>query len=86
MVSSTSAVVYNGQRAQVERRLINLALGVDQIQRGFEALKRHIEERKGRQLFTTVVELIIQQAFIEDELRVPKHLTRQVHDLYFNPQ
>ena len=33
-----------------------------------------------------VAKLIIYQAFIEDELEVPKHLARRIHDLYFHPQ
>jgi hypothetical protein len=30
--------------------------------------------------------LVIYRAFVEGELEVPKHLARQVHNLYFNPQ
>ena len=64
----------------------SFAIGVDRIQRNFEPLKRQIEEWKGRQLSTAVAKLIIYQAFIEDELEVPKHLARRIHDLYFHPQ
>ena len=63
----------------------SFAIGVDRIQRNFEPLKRQIEEWKGRQLSTAVAKLIIYQAFIEDELEVPKHLARRVHELYFQP-
>jgi hypothetical protein len=61
----------------------SFAIGVDRIQRNFEPLKRQIEEWKGRQLSTAVAKLIIYQAFIEDELEVPKQLARRIHDLYF---
>jgi hypothetical protein len=64
----------------------SFAIGVDRIQRNFEPLKRQIEEWQGRQLSTAVAKLIIYQAFIEDELEVPKHLARRIHDLYFHPQ
>lgn len=30
--------------------------------------------------------MIINQAFIESELGVPRHLALRVHDLYFDPQ
>ena len=58
----------------------SFAIGVDRIQRNFEPLKRQIEEWKGRQLSTTAAKLIIYQAFIEDELEVPKHLARRIRD------
>jgi hypothetical protein len=64
----------------------SFAIGVDRIQRNFEPLRRQAEEWQGRQLSTAVAKLIIYQAFIEDELGVPKHLARRVHELYFNPQ
>ena len=64
----------------------SFAIGVDRIQRNFEPLRRQAEEWQGRQLSTTVAKLIIYQAFIEDELEVPKHLARRIHDLYFHPQ
>ncbi len=35
---------------------------------------------------TAVAKLIIYQAFIEDELEVPKHLSRRIQDLDFHPQ
>ncbi len=63
----------------------SFAIGVDRIQRNFEPLKRQIEEWKGRQLSTAMAKLIIYQAFIEDELEVPKHLAKRVHELYFQP-
>jgi hypothetical protein len=37
-------------------------------------------------LSTAVAKLIIYQAFIEDELGVPKYPARRVHELYFHPQ
>ena len=42
-----------------------------------------MEEWRSRQISTVAAKLIIYQAFVESELDVPKHLARQVHDLYF---
>ncbi len=61
----------------------SFAITVDRIQRNFEPLKRQIEEWKGWQLSTAVAKLIIYQALTEEELEVPKHLARRVHELYF---
>jgi hypothetical protein len=41
---------------------------------------------KGTRLPDETAKLVIYRAFVEDELDVPKHLARCVHDLYFNPQ
>ena len=30
--------------------------------------------------------MIVYEAFIENELEVPKHLARRVHEYYFDPQ
>jgi Domain of unknown function (DUF932) len=61
----------------------SLAIGVDRMQRNFEPLRRQVEEWQTRQLTTAGAKLIIYQAFIEDELEIPKHLARRVHQLYF---
>jgi hypothetical protein len=63
----------------------SLAIGVDRMQRNFEPLKRQVEEWQARQLTAAAAKLIIYQAFIEDELDIPKHLARRVHQLYFEP-
>ena len=63
----------------------SLAIGVDRMQRNFEPMRRQVEEWRSRQISTVAAKLIIYQAFVESELDAPKHLARQVHDLYFQP-
>ncbi len=62
-----------------------LSIGVDQMQRNFEPMRRQVEEWRSQQISTVVAKLIIYQAFVESDLDAPKHLARQVHDLYFRP-
>ena len=62
-----------------------LSIGVDQMQRNFEPMRRQVEEWRARQISTVAAKLIIYQAFVESDLDAPKHLARQVHDLYFQP-
>jgi hypothetical protein len=64
----------------------SLAVGIDRMQRNFEPLRKQVERWRQQQLSTTAAKLIIYQAFIDNELDVPKHLARRVHDLYFSPQ
>jgi hypothetical protein len=63
----------------------SLAIGVDRMQRNFEPMLRQVEEWRSKQISTVTAKLIIYQAFVESELDAPKHLTRQVHVLYFRP-
>ena len=62
-----------------------LSIGVDQMQRNFEPMRRQVEEWRSMQISTMAAKLIIYQAFVESDLDAPKHLARQVHDLYFRP-
>ncbi len=62
-----------------------LSIGVDQMQRNFEPMRRQVDEWRARQISTVAAKLIIYQAFVESDLGAPKHLARQVHDLYFRP-
>ncbi len=63
----------------------SLAIGVDRMQRSFGPLKQQVEEWHALQFSTASAKLLIDQAFIEDEKRFPKHLARRVHELYFQP-
>lgn len=63
-----------------------LAVGVERMQRNFEPMKKQVEVWKGTRLSDESAKLVIYRAFVEDELDVPKHLARRVHDLYFKPQ
>ena len=62
-----------------------LSVGVDRMQRNFEPMRKQVESWKRAQLSDQTAKLIIYRAFVEGELDSPKHLTRHVHDLYFNP-
>jgi hypothetical protein len=63
-----------------------LSIGVDQMQRNFDEMRRQVESWRESQLSDTDAKLIIYRAFIESDLDVPKHLARSVHDLYFHPR
>jgi hypothetical protein len=63
-----------------------LSVGVDRMQRSFEPMRKQVEVWKRTRLPDETAKLVIYRAFVAGELDVPKHLTRRVHDLYFNPQ
>jgi len=63
-----------------------LSIGVDEMQRNFDPMRKQVENWKESQLSDTAAKLTIYRAFIESDLEVPKHLARPVHDLYFSPQ
>jgi hypothetical protein len=62
-----------------------LAIGIEQMQRNFEPMKRHIESWPGAQLSDDDARLTIYRAFVEEELEAPKHLAKEVHREYFEP-
>ena len=63
-----------------------LSIGVDQMQRNFDPMRKQVENWQASQLSEVSAKMIIYRAFIESDLEVPKHLARPVHDYYFNPQ
>jgi hypothetical protein len=63
-----------------------LSIGVDQMQRNFDGMRKQVDVWKETQLADVTAKLVIYRAFIESDLEVPKHLARPVHDLYFIPQ
>jgi hypothetical protein len=63
-----------------------LSVGVDMMQRSFEPMVQAVDRWRESQLTDVSAKLLIYQAFIEADLDVPRHLARNVHDLYFNPQ
>ena len=63
-----------------------LSIGVDQMQRNFDGMRKQVETWKDSQLSDVAAKLVIYRAFVESELEVPKHLARPVHDLYFAPR
>jgi hypothetical protein len=62
-----------------------LSIGIDQMQRNFEPMKKQIEAWRGSQLTDVEARIVIYEAFIEGKLCVPQYLGRTVHDRYFNP-
>ena len=56
------------------------------MQRSFDPMRKQVEVWQKSELTDVTARIIIYQAFIEGELDVPKHLARQVHDLYFEPR
>jgi Domain of unknown function (DUF932) len=62
-----------------------LSIGVDEMQRNFDPMRKQVENWRESQLTDSAAKLIIYRAFIESDLEVPRHLARPVHDLYFRP-
>jgi len=63
-----------------------LSIGVDQMQRNFDGMRKQVDAWRESQLSDVAAKLLIYQAFIESGLEVPKHLAQPVHDLYFHPR
>ena len=63
-----------------------LSIGVDQMQRNFDGMRKQVEVWRETQLSDTTAKLIIYRAFIESDLDVPRHMAKPVHDLYFSPK
>jgi hypothetical protein len=62
-----------------------LAVGLEQMQRNFKPMSDQIEHWRAAQLTDGQAKEIIYRAFIEDQLEAPKHLAREVHRHYFEP-
>ncbi|MGA7078798.1 MAG: hypothetical protein ACLQEI_11280 [Terriglobales bacterium] len=63
-----------------------LSVGVDQMQRNFEPMRKQVEVWQRSELTDVTAKVVIYEAFVEDKLEAPKHLARIVHDLYFEPK
>ncbi len=59
---------------------------IDDMQRNFAPMVKSIELWQQSQISDVAAKLLIYRAFVEGELDVPRHLGRDVHALYFNPQ
>ena len=64
----------------------SLSIGVDRMQRNFEPMRRQVDDWRARQLSDEAAKLIIHRAFIQGKLEVSRHLARDVHTHYFDPQ
>jgi hypothetical protein len=56
------------------------------MQRNFEPMRKQMDAWQARELTDVTAKVVIYEAFVEGKLEAPKHLTRTVHDLYFEPK
>jgi hypothetical protein len=63
-----------------------ISIGIDQMQRNFEPLRKQVEQWREQQIADPTAKLVIYQAFVEGELEVPGSLISVVHRNYFQPQ
>ncbi len=63
-----------------------LSIGVDRMQRNFEPLSGHIVRWQEATVSDDAAKLVIYRAFVEGELQAPRHLSRSVHEHYFEPR
>jgi len=62
-----------------------ISIGIDQMQRNFEPLRRQVEQWREQQIADPAAKLIIYRAFVEGELEAPSGLMAVVHCNYFQP-
>jgi hypothetical protein len=63
-----------------------ISVGVDRMQRNFEPMRKRVEAWQQSELTDVTAKVVIYEAFVEGKLEAPKHLARNVHDLYFEPK
>jgi hypothetical protein len=63
-----------------------LAVGVDRIQRNFEAMQRQVERWRQTQITDDRAKLLLYSAFVDGKLEAPRSLLSDVHRHYFEPQ
>jgi hypothetical protein len=63
-----------------------VSVGVDRMQRNFEPMRKQVEAWQRSELTDVTAKVVIYEAFVEGKLEAPKHLARNVHDLYFEPK
>ena len=63
-----------------------ISVGVDRMQRNFEPMRKQVEAWQRSELTDVTAKVVIYEAFVEGKLEAPKHLARNVHDLYFEPK
>ena len=56
------------------------------MQRNFEPMRKQVEAWQRSELTDVTAKVVIYEAFVEGKLEAPKHLARNVHDLYFEPK
>ena len=60
-----------------------IPVGVDRMQRNFEPMRKQVELWQRSELTDVTAKVAIYETFVEGRLEAPKHLARNVHDLYF---
>jgi hypothetical protein len=60
-----------------------VSVHVDRMQWSFDPMRKQMEDWQKSELTDVTAEVVIYEAFREGQLEAPKHLTRTVHDLYF---
>jgi hypothetical protein len=63
-----------------------LSVGVDDMMRNFKPMVESVERWRNSQITDISAKMIIYRAFIEGELDAPRHLAKEVHRQYFEPQ
>src|ERR1700719_869408 len=63
-----------------------ISVGVDRMQRNFEPMRKQVKAWRRSELTDVTAKVVIYEAFVEARLEAPKHLTRAMHDLYFEPK
>ena len=66
--------------------LVSIAVGVNQMQRNFEPMRKPVEAWQRSELRDATAKMVVYDAFVEGKLEAPKHLARTVHDQYFEPK
>ena len=49
-------------------------------------MRKQVEAWQESELTDVTVKVVIHEAFVEGKLEAPKHLVRNVHNLYFEPK
>jgi hypothetical protein len=56
------------------------------MQRNFEPMRKQVESWRRSELTDITAKVVIYEVFVEGRLEAPKHLSRTVHDLCFEPK
>jgi hypothetical protein len=63
-----------------------ISVGVDRLQRNFEPMRKQVEAWQRSEFADVTAKVVIYEAFVEGRLEAPKHLARNLHDVYFEPK
>ena len=63
-----------------------IGMSLEKMQRNFKPLIQKIDVWKNHSLADDTARLLIYRAFVEEQTALPKHLLRDVHHHYFEPE